>query len=62
MDGKRRGLEEQVLDLLTRGTVLTRAKLRDSLGVKNERLGEALESLDRAGQVRRTPGGWQRLD
>jgi hypothetical protein len=50
-----------VLDLLTGGAVLTRAKLRDSLGVKNERLGESLESLDRAGQVRRTPAGWQRL-
>ena len=58
---KHRGLEERVLDLLTGGAVLTRAKLRDSLGVKNERLGEALESLDRAGQVRRTPAGWQRL-
>jgi hypothetical protein len=58
---KQRGIEERVLDLLAGGAVLTRAKLRDSLGVKNERLGEALESLDRAGHVRRTPGGWQRL-
>jgi len=38
-----------VLDLLT-GVVLTRAKLRDALGVKNERLGEALEWLERAGR------------
>jgi hypothetical protein len=58
---KQRSLNERVLDLLTGGAVLTRAKLRDSLGVKNERLGESLESLDRAGQVRRTPAGWQRL-
>ena len=58
---KQRGLEERVLDLLAGGAVLTRAKLRDSLGVKNERLGEALESLERAGQVRRTTAGWQRL-
>jgi hypothetical protein len=61
VDGRRRGLEEQVLAVLPAGAVLTRAKLRDSLGVKNERLGEALESLERAGQVCRTPAGWQRL-
>ena len=51
-----------VLDLLGQGAVLTRAKLRDSLAVKNERLGEALESLERAGRLRRTPAGWRRLD
>jgi hypothetical protein len=59
-DAKGRGLKEQVLDLLAQGQVLTRTRLRDSLGVKNERLGEVLESLERAGQVGRTPGGWQR--
>ncbi len=61
-DGKRRSLEEQVLDLLAQGAVFTRAKLRDSLAVKNERLGAALESLERAGRLCRTPTGWQRLD
>jgi hypothetical protein len=61
-DGKRRSLEQQVLDRLTPGAVFTRAKLRDSLGVKNERLGEALESLERAGRICRTPAGWKRLD
>ena len=61
-DGKRRSLEEQVLDLLAPGVVLTRAKLRDSLAVQNERLGVALESLERAGRLCRTPAGWQRLD
>ena len=61
-DGKRRSLEEQVLDRLSPGAVFTRAKLRDSLGVKNERLGEALESLERAGRLCRTPAGWKRLD
>jgi hypothetical protein len=60
-DDRRRSLQEQVLALLTKGTVLTRAKLRDTLSVKNERLGEALESLDRAGRIRRTPAGWQRI-
>jgi len=59
--GKRRGLEERVLDLLAGGMVLTRANLRDSLAVQNERLGEALESLERAGRLRRTPSGWQRV-
>ena len=58
----RQGLQEQVLALLGRGGPLTRGKLRDVLAVKNERLGEALESLERAGRVRRTPAGWQRLD
>ena len=58
--GKRRSLGEQVLDLLARGEPLTRAKLRDSLGVKNERLGEVLESFERTGRLCRTPGGWQR--
>ena len=58
---KQRSLNERVLDLLAGGAVRTRANLRASLGVKNERLGEALESLERAGHVRRTPGGWQRL-
>ncbi len=51
-----------MLDLLAPGVVFTRAKLRDSLGVKNERLGEALESLERAGWLCRTPAGWKRLD
>ena len=55
-----RGLKEQVLDLLAQGKVLTRTRLRDALGVKNERLGDELESLERTGQIYRTPGGWQR--
>jgi hypothetical protein len=59
-DGKRRGLEERVLDLLAPGTALTRAKLREALAVQNERLGEALESLERAGRLCRSPAGWQR--
>jgi len=49
-----------VIALLAKGAVLTRAKLRDTLSVKNERLGEALESLEQAGRIRRTPMGWQR--
>ncbi len=61
-DGKQRSLEERVLDLLSGGATVTRAKLRDSLGVKNEHLGEALESLERAGRLGRTPAGWQLRD
>jgi hypothetical protein len=53
-------LDQQVLQLLDQRT-LTRAKLRDTLSVKNERLGEALEALEQAGQIRRTPTGWQRV-
>jgi hypothetical protein len=37
-NGKRRSLEKRVLALLVQGVVLTRAKLRDSLAVQNERL------------------------
>ncbi|MFY9938155.1 MAG: AAA family ATPase [Silvibacterium sp.] len=55
-----RRLEERVLDFLREGATVTRAKLRDSLGVKNERLGEALESLERSGRLCRTVAGWQR--
>jgi hypothetical protein len=60
-DTKLCGLEEQVLDALGGGVVLTRMKLRDRLAVKNERLGEVLESLEHSGRLRRTPAGWQRL-
>ena len=51
-----------MLDNLAGGMVLTRAKLRDCLAVKNERLGEVLESLECAGRLSRTAAGWQRLD
>jgi len=61
-NGNRRGLQDRVLDLLTPGMVLTRVKLRETLSVKNERLGEVLESLEQAGQLRRTSAGWQRVD
>jgi hypothetical protein len=60
--GQRRSLAEQVLDLLAGGVVRTRAQLRAALAVQNERLGAALESLERAGRLGRTPTGWQRLD
>jgi hypothetical protein len=59
-DEQRRSLQDQVLERMTPGVAVTRAKLREALGVKNERLGEALESLERAGQLCRTAAGWQR--
>jgi RecA-family ATPase len=58
----RRSLERQALDLLANQPMLTRAKLRDMLSVKNERLGDTLEALEKAGQIRRTTTGWQRVD
>ena len=60
-DERCRSLQDQVLDLLVQGQGITRAKLRETLAVKNERLGETLESLERAGRIRRTPNGWQRI-
>jgi RecA-family ATPase len=56
-----RGIEDRVLDLLAQGVVLTRTRLRDALAINNERLGEVLEDLERAGRIGHTPRGWQRL-
>lgn len=61
-DGNQRSLQDRVHDLLAQDAVLTRVKLRDALSVKNERLGEALESLLQAGRLRRTSTGWKRVD
>lgn len=57
---KRSDIQKRVLDLLGENSVLTRAKLRETLSVKNQRLGDALESLQQAGRISRTPTGWQR--
>ena len=59
---KQTSLQDLVMALLASGTTLTRAKLRDTLSVKNERLGEALQALQHAGRIRRTSAGWQRND
>jgi hypothetical protein len=55
-------LKQRVLKLLVGGAELTRGTLRQELSVKNERLGEALQSLEQAAQIRRTSAGWQRID
>ena len=54
-------LQEQVLACLVPGEALTRARLRDVLSVQNQRLGEALQTLERAGKIRRSTAGWQRV-
>jgi hypothetical protein len=54
-------LKEQVLACLIPGEGVTRAKLRDLLSVQNQRLGEALEALERSGKIRRSGAGWQRV-
>jgi hypothetical protein len=59
-DDRRHSLHDQVLDLLAKGATQTRAKIRNALAVNNQRLGEVLESLERSGQLHRTPEGWQR--
>jgi hypothetical protein len=60
-NGSPRGLQDRVLDLLAQGGVLTRGKLRDALSVKNERLGQTLQSLEQAGRLHRTSSGWTRV-
>lgn len=57
-------LSQRVLELL-RGqapAALRRYELRETLGVNNARLGDALSELERLGFVRRTPGGWRLPD
>jgi hypothetical protein len=61
-DGKRHSLEQRVLDLLGQEAAVTRTKLRDRLGVKNERLGEVRASLEQPGRLCHTSAGWQRRD
>jgi hypothetical protein len=58
----RPNLDEQLLTLLPEGATLTRSKLRELLRIKNDRLGDVLASLERAGRICRTATGWQRTD
>lgn len=57
-----RSLRDRVLNLLASGESLPRVKIRDTLAVKNERLGEVLETLQQAGQIHHTTNGWQRVN
>ena len=56
-----RGPKERLPNLPAQGQALTRTRRRDLLAVKNERLGEVLESLEQTGQLGRTPRGLQCL-
>jgi hypothetical protein len=61
--GQKQGcLKDQVLALLAGDVVQTRGAIRDALGVKNQRLGETLQSLEQSGQIRHTPTGWRRVE
>ena len=63
LDGEKRGtLQEQVLGAAGAGRRANPRQAPRDASVKNERLGEALESLEQAGRVRRTATGWQRID
>jgi hypothetical protein len=54
-------LQQRVLELLLKQDApLTRAKIRDLLEVQNQRLGEALETLENANRIHRTSAGWSR--
>jgi hypothetical protein len=55
-------LQEQVLTCMAQDGTWTRTRLRDVLSVQNQRLGEALEALERTGKIRRASDGWQRVD
>lgn len=52
-------VEERVLEVLERSPPLTRSALRQKVGVRNERLGEALEHLTETGSITRGAEGWQ---
>jgi len=45
-------------ELAAAGAALTREQLRARLKVKNQRLGDALDTLQRAGRITKTPQGW----
>ncbi|MEK7744543.1 MAG: hypothetical protein AAB578_09180, partial [Elusimicrobiota bacterium] len=54
-----KAIDEAIIDILTLAAhPMTRGALRDRLRTRNERVGEALDDLERRGLVRRVPGGW----
>jgi hypothetical protein len=51
-------LQERILLAIRRaGHPVSRAQLRDTLRVNNNRLGDVLNDLERSGRVRRSDGG-----
>lgn len=59
---RQKSLQEQVLACLVHGEAMTRTTLRAVLSIQNQRLGDVLQSLERAGKIRHSPAGWQRVD
>lgn len=51
-------LSGTVLDLLRQSAPLTRSRIRSELRVKNERLGNALTALEKAGEIQHEQNGW----
>jgi hypothetical protein len=47
-----------VKELTAAGTALTRTQLRARLKVNNQRLGVALDALERTGRANKTRQGW----
>jgi AAA domain len=54
-------IQQQTLDLIKASDPkpLTRSTLRHSLGLRNERLGNLLRSLEEEGRIERGTGGWR---
>jgi len=52
-------LDDQILSLLESRSKMTRSALRDELRVKNERLGRALITLQKADKIERSSDGWK---
>ena len=53
-------IENRLAALLDGHRPLTRIQLRSQLRINNQRLGEALCAMEKAGRIRRTSGGWLR--
>lgn len=54
-----RSFEEEILELLGKKPAVTRGELRETLAIKNEKLGKVLEDLQAAGRIERCREGWR---
>jgi hypothetical protein len=59
---RQRSVEERLREVLEESAPLSRSALREMLSVRNERLGQALEELLKAGTIERTSEGWKLSD
>ncbi len=55
-------LDQAVLDVLQRRSVMTRHALRAALTVQNQRLGRTMIRLEQQGQIQHGPDGWRLRD